>query len=130
MPATLSAEAKREWRRIVPVIDAMGILTTVDRAVLVRYCTAWADWVELDAQIAKSSRLIQGRDGNLVRNPLWLLRRDAAAEVAALSVQLGLTPVARLRSNIKHEPPQKTVAPADPQVSDFVAERTRRLMEG
>ena len=131
MPADLPAEAKAEWRRIVPEVERMGLLTKLDRGLLIRYCTAWADWRELDAQLAKSSRLIKGPRGTYVRNPLWLLRRDADATVTELARQLGLTPDARVRAGIKHEASQKaTVAPANPQVSDFVAERTRRLMEG
>src|SRR5688572_7060759 len=70
MPVGLRPEAQREWRRIVPILEQLGILTSLDRAVLVRYVTAWADWVELDGLIAQTSRLIRGREGTLVRNPL------------------------------------------------------------
>lgn len=54
----------------------MGLLTKVDNALLIRYCTAWADWVDLDAQLAQTGRLVKGERGNYVRNPLWLLRRE------------------------------------------------------
>ena len=131
MPSHLSAEAQAEWRRIVPDVERMGLLTNLDRGLLIRYCTAWADWVDLDAQLAKSGRLVKGPRGEYVRNPLWLLRRDAGDTATELSRQLGLTPDARIRAGIKHEVPlQKTTAPAGTQVSDFVAERRRRIIAG
>jgi len=112
MPAHLSAEAKAEWRRVVPILDRMGTVTKLDRGVLIRYCTAWADWLDLDAQVAQTGRLVKGVEGSYVRNPLWLLRRDAEATATELGRQLGLTPDARVRAGMKHEP--RTVA-ANPE---------------
>ncbi len=105
MPRTLSAEAKREWRRVVPELVAMGWIASIDRGVLIRYCTIWADWVELDEALQKSGKLVRGRDGSPVRNPLWMMRRDAGEMAANLARDLGLSPAARLRNGIRHEPP-------------------------
>jgi len=80
MPAHLSAEAKAEWRRVVPALERMGTITKLDR-------------------------------GNLVRSPLWLLRRDAEATATELGRQLGLTPDARVRAGVKHEQPAPAVEP-------------------
>ena len=41
-PDWLLREAKAEWRRVVPELERMGLLTTVDRAALATYCQAWA----------------------------------------------------------------------------------------
>ena len=125
MPASLKGEARKEWLRVVPVLTAMGILATVDRAVLIRYCLAWAEWLELDAALGQTGRLLRGRDGNPVRNPLWAQRRDTAATLDVLATQLGLTPMARLRHNISHQ------APADEEIPPGVAaiEHFRRRME-
>lgn len=127
-PRSLTGEAAAEWNRIVPELERSGILSTIDRALLVRYCTAWADWVELDGLLAQGSKIVRSQKGNLVRSPAWLMRRDAEQTLAELGRQLGLTPVARLRAGITHEPS----APAsegtnDQRVTDFAAERRRRL---
>ena len=107
MPAGLSGEAQAEWQRIVPELEAMGLLTTVDRGVLMRYCQAWADWLTANEKLAASGMLIRGRRDALVRNPLWLLRNDAEAVLSDLGKQLGLTPAARLRQDIKHDMPEE-----------------------
>lgn len=95
MPKSLKPEAKAEWRRIVPAIEKAGELSTLDRSILIRFCVAWADWWELDAQLQASSKLIRGARGNLVRNPLWIMRSDIEATLSDLGRQLGLSPAAR-----------------------------------
>ncbi len=106
MPRDLPEEAKAEWRRVVPELEQMGMLATVDRAVLIRYCTAWSDWLELNRLLQQSGKLLKGRQGTLVRNPLWFLKQDAEQTLTDLGKQLGLAPVARLRAGIRHEPPK------------------------
>ena len=127
MPRSLSPEAKAEWRRVVPELEEIGVLATVDRAVLIRYCTAWADWVELQELLAKSGKLIRGQKGNLVRNPLLLIRSDVEATLSDLGKQLGLTPGARLRADIRHERPSPDETPAG---AIAIEEYRRRLGEG
>jgi len=125
MPATLTPEAKREWRRVAPALADMGILASIDRGVLIRYCTAWAEWVELDEQIRTAGRLVRGQGGTWVRTPLWLLRRDAASEATELGRQLNLTPVARLRAGMVHERGEGAVPSDDPKVALMQGYRDR-----
>lgn len=128
MPRSLAPEAKAEWHRVVPQLEEIGMLAMIDRGVLILYCTAWSDWVELDGLLQGSAKLIRGQKGNLVRNPVWLLRRDAEETLVELGRQLGLTPVARLRSGIIHE------RPPDPEEEAAKAfdfdEYRRRLSQG
>jgi len=105
MPRSLAGEARAEWRRIVPELEKIGLLATIDRAALIRYCSAWADWCELSDLLTRSGKLIRGQKGNLIRNPLWFLKQDAEQTVTDLARQLGLTPVSRLRAGIEHEMP-------------------------
>jgi P27 family predicted phage terminase small subunit len=109
MPRDLPDEAKAEWRRIVPVLEDAGLLTTIDRAVLVRYCCAWADWLELQGLIQKSGKVLKGPRGHFVRNPLWFQLQDAGATLSELGKQLGLSPVARIRAGVAHERPPEPV---------------------
>lgn len=124
MPVGLTGEARAEWDRVVPELDRMGVLASVDRGLLMRYCSAWADWVELSDQIEKAGRVVRGQGGELVRNPLWLLRRDAEATLIECGRQLTLTPAARLRAGIKHEQDEQA---ADDVAVTAIAEARARL---
>jgi P27 family predicted phage terminase small subunit len=113
MPRNLPAEAKAEWRRIVGELETAGLVASIDRAVLIRYCTAWADWVELQGLLERSGKLLKGARGHFVRNPLWFMKQDAEQTLADLGRQLCLTPGARLRAGIAHErPPEPGESPA------------------
>jgi P27 family predicted phage terminase small subunit len=90
----------------VPEIEAMGLLATLDRGALIRYCRAWADWCVLDEKLQATGLLVQGRGTSLVRNPLWMMRSDIENTLRELGKQLGLTPAARLRAGLKHEEPE------------------------
>ena len=124
MPRDLPAEAKAEWRRVVAVLDEIGALHTVDRSLLIRYCSTWAEWVEVDALLTKTGRLVRGQKGNLVRNPLWLIRRDAGQALNDLASQLGISPAARLRNGVRHERPE----PERDEEGISVIEEYRRLL--
>ncbi len=123
MPPGLCEEAQTEWNRVVPELEAMGLLATVDRAVLMRYCQGWADWLSLNEKLAATGVLVRGRRDALVRNPLWLLRHDAEAVLSDLGKQLGLTPAARLRQDIKHDLPEE-----EEDVASFAIDEYRRAL--
>ncbi len=124
MPRDLPAEAKAEWRRVVPTLEGMGLLATIDRGVLIRYCRAWADWCELVALIASSGKLIKAPRG-IVRNPAWLLKRDVEQSLADLARQLGLTPTARLRAGVRHERPPD---PEEESISEQAIKPYREML--
>ena len=52
-PEWLLPEAKREWVRVCGELDALGLLQSVDRAVLAAHCQAWARWVECEQYLTK-----------------------------------------------------------------------------
>ena len=106
-PRSLNGEALAEWNRIVPELEQMGILAKVDRGILIRYCTLWADWVEVNENIQKTGMLVKGYRG-LARNPLWLVRNDLLAHLADLSRDLVVGPTARLRAGVEHYTPARS----------------------
>lgn len=121
LPAGLAGEARAEWRRIVPQLEAAGLLAKLDRSVLIRYCTAWADWCELDEQLKATSKVIRGSKGQLIRNPLWIMRKEAEETLSDLGRQLGLSPNARIRVGVVHEQPveEEPEAPGVSAIADY-----------
>jgi len=121
-PKTITGEAAAEWDRVVPEIEKAGFLAVLDRAVLIRYCTAWADWCDLTVKVEQTGKLVKGMNG-LMKNPLWTMRNEAEATLSDLGKQLGLSPVARRRLDVKHEPETDDVTPTGVTVMAGYRER-------
>ncbi len=51
-PDHLDDYAREEWARVATGLEAMGVLTEVDRAALSAYCDAYAVWRTACEQIA------------------------------------------------------------------------------
>jgi P27 family predicted phage terminase small subunit len=125
MPMWLSAEGKAEWRRVVPELDGIGMLTKVDRAALAAYCAAWARLVEAERLIAKFGHIVFvdpveiGSDGDMpvfevrpASNPALREARAASQLVRQFCAEFGLTPSARTRISLPE--------PDEDQLSDLL----------
>jgi len=101
-PNWLSVEAKKEWRRVVPVLIERRILTTGDLGSLENYCTAIGQIREMEAVLQKQGHVIE-IDGNPKRNPAVGIQADAMTRARLLAAELGLTPVSRSRPAVRGE---------------------------
>ena len=104
-PRFLGKTARAEWRRVCPELIEQGILTNLDRAVLVAYCDAWALYVEAHAKVAEFGSVIARLgSGRLTDSPYY--RQMIAAEKAMVSfaAELGMTPSARSRVQVQPRP--------------------------
>src|SRR5438094_577193 len=70
MPSFLCEVAKAEWRRMVPILLRMGLLTIADGSCLAGYCLAYADVEFAKAYLKEKGKLIeepiQNRMGDVV----------------------------------------------------------------
>lgn len=105
-PPELMGEAAAEWDRIVPDLDAAGLLALVDRAALAAYCLAWAELIAATQMLDEDGRIVdepmQNARGEIIgtrkkAHPANRLQRDAFARVKTYIVEFGLTPAARGR---------------------------------
>lgn len=94
-PSWVPAEGRREWRRLVPILDRAGVLSHLDRAVLASFCTTYARLVEAEKAISDRGILVEGYRGSIVKNPAVQVARDARAALVVLARELGLSPKAR-----------------------------------
>ena len=100
MPSHLKGMAKREWNRIVPLMQAAGTYSACDRAAIAAYCLSYGRWYNAEQEIAsKGSRgeISTTSNGNEIQNPWLAIANRAAADMHRWSVELGLTPSARTR---------------------------------
>jgi P27 family predicted phage terminase small subunit len=100
MPRGLTAAAKTEWKRVVPLLVKSGILSVADLGTLTAYVTAWADHRAANAEIAKHGTTTEGSQGQIVEHPA--VRRAERAELRMLRAArlLGLNPASRVRQRI------------------------------
>jgi len=96
-PSWLLPEAKREWSRVVPHLERLGLLTVVDRAVLAAYCQAWARYREAEEAIDREGVVRVTEKGYPVQNPAVSIARNMMNQVRAFAAEFGLTPSARGR---------------------------------
>ena len=96
LPSYFNEEERMLWASIQRYLPE-GFLKRSDTAVLERMCVAWANFRDVNRQIAKIGMMVRGGDGNAVRNPLLVIRRQCVSEMHLAGEALGLSPVARTR---------------------------------
>ena len=100
-PSWLSDYAKLEWRYIVPLLDAKHILDKTDRSVLIAYCDAVGRLREATEALKDNLPVITTKNDNLIQSPWVGIRNKAAADVVKFSSELGMSPTARGRVEVK-----------------------------
>lgn len=118
-PTWLWTEAKREWKRITPELERYGLVSHLDRAALVMYCQAWAEYVWLkkmlsqtmnNAEIGRKAAEAEGKEwfgddgfkvttatGGFTYSPYGAAAKRAGDEVAKYLQAFGLSPSSRGR---------------------------------
>lgn len=110
-PDHLGDEAKKEWKRIAPLLAERGHVGEADRVALALYCSAWATVVmcERELQTAMAAAVAAGgaatdalvevsaRSGIARRSMLAQLAAQSRRECAQHLAALALSPTARAR---------------------------------
>ena len=103
-PAWLSGEARREWRRVVPELERLGLLTLVDRVALAGYCQGWSRLRQCEQIIDKEGLTYtthSAQGGTMVRpRPEVSMGQKYLAQLRAFCVEFGLTPSSRGRMTV------------------------------
>jgi P27 family predicted phage terminase small subunit len=96
-PAHLSPTAKAEWKRLASDLNAIGLLTLIDRAALATYCQSYGRWVEAERKLTETPPLLKTPAGYVQQSP-WLTIANKERELMArYMTELGLTPSSRSR---------------------------------
>ena len=105
MPQFLTAEARAEWKRIIPLLVQMGVLTAADGKALAGYCSAYAQLAKCEAAIEKYGLICATLDeltgvAILKVNPAVRIKSDALRLMKAFLTEFGLTPASRSKLSI------------------------------
>lgn len=122
-PSHLLPEARKEWRRIAPQLEQLGLIALIDRAALALYCQEWAWWVWHDKALQRDVRLAEQKrqafeadpanaakvwtggdgfqvptpNGNLTYNPHWVARNKHGEKLDKYLASFGMSPSSRGR---------------------------------
>ena len=96
-PAWLDAEAKREWKRIVPELDSLGLLGKIDRAALAGYCECWSQWQQASRILQEKGLTFKTPSGYMQQRPEVSIAQKSLSLLKGFCQEFGLTPSARSR---------------------------------
>jgi len=99
-PRWLSSEARNEWRRIVPELMRLGLLTLIDRAALAGYCQAYARWQQAERILTKEGLTTTTGNGYVQQRPEVAIAQKSLQLVKAFCQEFGLTPASRTRISV------------------------------
>ena len=100
-PAHLCPSAKAEWKRLAQQLYVLGILSTLDRAVLAGYCQSYGRWVEAERKLKETPAILKMPSGYIQQNP-WLTISNKQLELMHKYMsELGLSPVSRTRVDVR-----------------------------
>jgi P27 family predicted phage terminase small subunit len=101
-PDWLDADARKAWDELVPMLEAMGVLTRVDGNALARYCRLWSRWRKAEAFIDERGEMYPLKDdaGKVKCFQQWpqvAIAHRLALQLTKLEAEFGMTPSARTR---------------------------------
>jgi P27 family predicted phage terminase small subunit len=96
-PDTLDEIGLKEWKRILPTIKAMGILTLADGDALALYCRAYSRWKQALSNLDDEGMTIIGPRLGLIENPSLRIAERAEDAMRRILLEFGLTPASRQR---------------------------------
>jgi P27 family predicted phage terminase small subunit len=91
----LDRYGREEWRRVVPELDRLGLLTAVDLAAVEIYCDLYAQWRRARVTLRTGFRDKAGK-----RKPEAQVVKDTATLLRQYMVEFGLTPSSRARLEV------------------------------
>ena len=104
MPSYLSTgDARREWRRLLPLLTARGSLTAGDSQSLALHCETFARWIACQKQINQEGLMqtvtVLDKHGDKVTrtkpHPCLRIAQDCERSLRVSLASLGLTPQSR-----------------------------------
>jgi P27 family predicted phage terminase small subunit len=111
-PSWLPKDAKREFRRLVKLLDELGLIGMIDGNLLTRYASTWHRWRQAVQMVERSGEVVplKHEDGTLKYlqpNPYVSIARQLADQLHKMEAALGMSPSARSRIEVQLTTPQQ-----------------------
>jgi P27 family predicted phage terminase small subunit len=124
MPLHLGEVAKEKWKDILPLLQAVKVMSRADVEALARYCDTYEWWISTRAVLKKDGDTYPilndaGEIKYIAQRPEVSIAHKLAAQLRQLESDFGLSPAAR--SSLKVEPD----ATEESVLSKFLARRQK-----
>ena len=96
-PEHLDARAKKEWRRLVPILQRMRVLTEADGIALGNLCQTYSTMLKAQEKLNELGILYKSPSGYVMQSPLLNIVSACVDTLNKLSREFGLTPASRSR---------------------------------
>jgi len=96
-PSWLLPDAKKEWKRLAPALEAMGVLTMADLTAFEGYCQAYARWKEAELFITQHGSIFKTPSGYVQQVPQVSIAQQNLKIMQSFCSDFGLTPATRSR---------------------------------
>ena len=123
-PPELSKLARKEWKRILPMLEELRIVAQIDRSALAAYCQSFARWIEAEEKITETSLVIKTKSGNVIENPYYSIakrERELKSKLAVVERELATAKKALSRAE------EPTSAPFESYTFDFNSPLDQRV---
>lgn len=117
-PAHLDAFAKQEWRRLVPILQRMRVLSEADFLALSTLCQTYSTLVKAATRLNKEGLIITTKSGYVQQNPVYSIANSCAEMMTRLTREFGLTPASRTRLEVQESELEIGVGQSE-QILDF-----------
>jgi len=103
-PPYLGKFAKKEWKRISPILHKAGLLTECDMTMLSSYCQAYDRWLTAEKKLRTYDELTYSSDkGNFLQRPEVSIANKAMDDLLRYGREFGLTPSSRRNLSVEIE---------------------------
>jgi len=109
-PSHLDRRAKREWKRMAPLLENLGLLTEIDGTAFGIYCQAYSTWVEATEKVKKTGMIVKAPSGYPIQNPYLAIANKAVDQMRAFLAEFGMMPSSRSRISV----------PIEDEIDDFL----------
>lgn len=100
-PPYLGSYAKKEWKRILPLIEKNGLLTDTDYIALAAYCQAVDTWIIAEKAKRTHGLTVITDKGNVIQRPEVGIANSALQNILKFGREFGLTPSSRQQFSVE-----------------------------
>jgi len=104
-PSWMNADGKKMWKRQVPGLQRVGLLTEADLESFIVLCQSYGEWVEAEKDMKKNGKycIYTNKAGaeNEIERPVVRVADKAYARYKSMCTEFGITPASRTRIEIK-----------------------------